>query len=168
MAEIFRMPKLGMDMEVGLIGRWAKTEGETVKKGEILAEIETDKALVEVESTCDGTVLKLFLAEGDEAACGVPIAVIGQPGEAIPAEDSPSAVQDTPAVAPAFSAADILFRMPKLGMDGSGYCGQMDKSRGRHRQEGGALCGSGDRQGAGRSGSASGWYAAEDLLRRRR
>ena len=108
MAELFLMPKLGMDMEAGLVGRWLKAEGETVRKGEILAEIETDKALVEVESTCDGTVLKLFCQEGDEAACGTPIAVIGQPGEQIP---DPSA----PAISP--QAEDILFRMPKLGMD---------------------------------------------------
>ena len=120
MAEIFRMPKLGMDMEVGLIGRWLKTEGEAVKKGEILAEIETDKALVEVEATCGGTVLKLFCAEGDEAACGTPIAVIGQPGETIPDMDTAESKQEvvpesTPA--PVSQTDDILFRMPKLGMD---------------------------------------------------
>ena len=120
MAEIFRMPKLGMDMEVGLIGRWRKGEGDTVSKGEILAEIETDKALVEVEAACDGTVLKLFCAEGDEAACGAPIAVIGQPGEAIPNLDI---AENATATAPADiavqspSSEDILFRMPKLGMD---------------------------------------------------
>lgn len=120
MAELFRMPKLGMDMEVGLMGRWLKTEGETVKKGEILAEIETDKALVEVEAPCDGTVLKLFLAEGDEAACGTPIAAIGQPGEAIPplgesADNQATMPENTPAQIP--QADDIFFRMPKLGMD---------------------------------------------------
>ena len=120
MAEIFRMPKLGMDMEVGLIGRWLKAEGETIKKGEVLAEIETDKALVEVEATCDGTVLKLLFAEGDEAACGTPIAVIGQPGEAIPpldesVDNQANIPENMPAQTP--QADDILFRMPKLGMD---------------------------------------------------
>jgi len=132
-AEIFRMPKLGMDMEVGLVGRWLKAEGETIKKGEILAEIETDKALVEVESTCDGTVLKLFCGEGDEAPCGAPIAVIGQPGEAIPAADpTPAAREETPGETPAASAADdILFRMPKLGMDMEiGIVGQWLKAEG--------------------------------------
>ena len=120
MAEIFRMPKLGMDMEVGLIGRWLKAEGETIKKGEVLAEIETDKALVEVEATCAGTVLKLLFAEGDEAACGTPIAVIGQPGEAIPpldesVDNQANIPENMPAQTP--QADDILFRMPKLGMD---------------------------------------------------
>lgn len=106
MAEIFLMPKLGMDMEVGLIGRWLKAEGDAIAKGEILAEIETDKALVEVEATCGGTVLKLLFAEGDEAACGTPIAVIGQSGEAVPDGNTPAAISE-----------DIFFRMPKLGMD---------------------------------------------------
>ena len=102
MAEIFMMPKLGMDMEVGLIGRWIKAEGETVKKGEPFVEIETDKAMVEVEAPRDGTLLKIFCAEGDEAACGTPIAAIGQPGEAIPdpqaavSAPAPSAVQTQP------------------------------------------------------------------------
>ena len=108
MAEIFKMPKLGMDMEVGFIGSWLKAEGDTVKKGEPLAQIETDKALVDVEAPCDGTVLKLLCAEGDEAACGVPIAVIGQPGEAIPdltgeapRQAAPAATQASAAAAPA-------------------------------------------------------------------
>ena len=107
-------------MEVGLIGRWLKTEGDSIKKGAILAEIETDKALVEVEATCDGTVLKLLFAEGDEAACGTPIAVIGQPGEAIPpldesVDNQANIPENMPAQTP--QADDILFRMPKLGMD---------------------------------------------------
>ena len=119
MAEMFTMPKLGMDMEVGLIGRWLKTEGDTIGKGEILAEIETDKALVEVESTCSGTVLKLLFAEGDEAPCGTPIALIGQPGEDLPAQNSCS------------QADDLFFPMPKLGMDMEiGLIGQWLKAEG--------------------------------------
>lgn len=140
MAEIFMMPKLGMDMEVGLIGRWLKAEGDTVKKGEILAEIETDKALVEVESTCDGTILKLFCEEGGEAACGTPIAVIGQPGEAIPNPDAPADTQasvqnNAPAQLP--QADDVLFRMPKLGMDMEvGIVGRWLKAEGERLQKG--------------------------------
>ena len=137
MAEIFKMPKLGMDMEVGFIGSWLKAEGDTVKKGEPLAQIETDKALVDVEAPCDGTVLKLLCAEGDEAACGVPIAVIGQPGEAIPdltgeapRQAAPAATQASAAAAPAASE-DILFRMPKLGMDMEvGFIGSWLKAEG--------------------------------------
>ncbi len=54
MAETVLMPKLGFDMAEGTLVRWVKKEGETVKKGEILAEIETDKATVEVESGFTG------------------------------------------------------------------------------------------------------------------
>ena len=77
MAEIFAMPKLGMDMEEGVVAQWLKAEGDTVKKGEPLAEIETDKSCVEVESPADGVVLKIFLPAGETAPCGTAIAVIG-------------------------------------------------------------------------------------------
>ena len=140
MAEIFRMPKLGMDMEVGLIGRWLKSEGDSVQKGEILAEIETDKALVEVEAPCDGTVLKCLFTEGDEAPCGTPIAVIGQPGEAIPdlqaAESAQTTTEETASAQPA-PADDIFFRMPKLGMDMEiGIVGRWLKAEGETVQKG--------------------------------
>ena len=59
MAELFKMPKLGMDMEEGIVVRWLKAEGEKVEKGEALAEIETDKSSVEVESPASGTVFQL-------------------------------------------------------------------------------------------------------------
>ena len=108
MAEIFKMPKLGMDMEVGLIGRWMKAEGDSVCKGEVLAEIETDKALLEVEAPCDGTLLKLFCKEGEEAPCGAPIAAIGQHGEKI---------DEVNEVTPVVNTEAVFFHMPKLGMD---------------------------------------------------
>ncbi len=120
MAELFLMPKLGMDMEEGVVGAWRKAEGETVKKGEIIAEIESDKALVEVEAPATGTVLKIFCPEGDSVPCGTPIACIGAPGEAIPEQNAPAA-QSAPAAAneaaPAVAGEDRFFRMPKLGMD---------------------------------------------------
>lgn len=101
MAELFMMPKLGMDMEVGIVGRWLKAEGETVKKGEPFVEIETDKALVEVEAPRDGVLLKIFCAEGDEAACGETIAAVGQPGQAIPGSKAPVAEEKTEPAQPA-------------------------------------------------------------------
>ena len=107
MAEIFKMPKLGMDMEEGVVARWLKAEGDAVKKGEALAEIETDKSSVEVESPASGTILKLYCAEDEALPCGTPIACIGNPGEPIP---DPTASTDTttaatPAAAPAATAA---------------------------------------------------------------
>ena len=113
---LFRMPKLGMDMEEGVIGRWLKSEGDAVKKGEIIAEIETDKAAVEVESPRSGTILKLFYPEGKATACGTPIAAIGNPGDPIP-DLAAEAVSAEGVNSPAHVDTDLFFLMPKLGMD---------------------------------------------------
>ncbi len=83
MAEVVTMPKLGFDMAEGTLVRWVVLEGETVSKGAILAEIETDKATVEVESTFDGVVSRHLVGEGDIVPVNTPIAVIGAPGEEI-------------------------------------------------------------------------------------
>lgn len=83
MAEVVTMPKLGFDMAEGTLVRWLKAEGEAVAKGEILAEIETDKATVEVESTHSGVVRRLLVEAGAVVPVGTPIAVIGAPDESI-------------------------------------------------------------------------------------
>lgn len=83
MAETINMPKLGFDMAEGTLVRWVRTEGETINKGEVLAEIETDKATVEIESSAAGTVLRLLANQGDVVPVNAPIAVIGEPGEEI-------------------------------------------------------------------------------------
>ena len=57
MAELIQMPKLGMDMEEGTILKWLKQVGESVKKGEPIAEIETDKSSMELEAPCNGNLL---------------------------------------------------------------------------------------------------------------
>jgi pyruvate dehydrogenase E2 component (dihydrolipoamide acetyltransferase) len=77
MAETISMPKLGFDMQEGVLVRWVKNEGENVNKGEILAEIETDKATVEVESSASGVVRKLLVEEGSVVPIGDPIAIVG-------------------------------------------------------------------------------------------
>lgn len=83
MAEIVNMPKLGFDMAEGTLVRWVAAEGETVAKGGVLAEIETDKATVEVESTLDGVIAKHLVEQGAIVPVGTPIAVIGAPGEKV-------------------------------------------------------------------------------------
>lgn len=101
MAEFFTMPKLGMDMTEGVLIRWLKKEGDAIKKGEPLAEIETDKASVEVESPHAGQVLKLYHAEGDTVFIGLPLAAIGQAGEVpppLPQEQAAKAENVAPAV----------------------------------------------------------------------
>lgn len=85
MAEFFKMPKLGMDMSEGTIVKWLKQEGELVEKGEPLAEIETDKSTVEVESPSSGILLKHYYAEGICLPCGTPLAAVGAAGEEAPA-----------------------------------------------------------------------------------
>lgn len=93
MAETVTMPKLGFDMAEGTLVRWVKTEGEKVNKGEVLAEIETDKATVEVESSFSGTVARHLVATGDVVPVGTPIAVIAGEGESVEeaAASAPSA-----------------------------------------------------------------------------
>jgi len=86
MAEVVSMPKLGFDMAEGKLVRWVKAEGETVQKGEVLAEIETDKATVEVEALVAGVVRKHLIPEDTSVPIGEPIAVIGTADETIELE----------------------------------------------------------------------------------
>ena len=83
MAEIVQMPKLGFDMKEGVLVRWVKTEGESVQKGEVLAEIETDKATVEVESSFSGNLYKQLVDVDAIVPIGDPIAVIADPDEKV-------------------------------------------------------------------------------------
>jgi pyruvate dehydrogenase E2 component (dihydrolipoamide acetyltransferase) len=87
MSEIVAMPKLGFDMAEGTLVRWVKRQGEQVNKGDVLAEIETDKATVEVESTASGLVAAQFVAEGAVVPVGDPIAVIAAPGESVDVDE---------------------------------------------------------------------------------
>lgn len=80
----FIMPKMGLTMEAGLIRQWLKREGEPVHKGELLVALETDKAALEVEAPVSGVVRRLLVPEGSEVPVGTPIALIEQPGEAVP------------------------------------------------------------------------------------
>ena len=79
------MPQLSNSMEAGQIIRWRVREGETVKKGDVLAEIETDKAVVEMESPGEGVLARIVSGEGTEAEVGTVIAWIAAAGEAVPA-----------------------------------------------------------------------------------
>ena len=81
MADIVTMPKLGFDMAEGVLVRWVVLEGEAIAKGAVLAEIETDKATVEVESTYEGIVARHLVPEGEVIPVNDPIAVISAPGE---------------------------------------------------------------------------------------
>ncbi|MBK9215533.1 MAG: pyruvate dehydrogenase complex dihydrolipoamide acetyltransferase [Chloracidobacterium sp.] len=83
MAEKFLMPKLSPTMEEGQIARWVKNEGDTYEAGETLAEVDTDKATMEMTALTGGTLLKILKQAGDTAALGEAIAITGQKGEDI-------------------------------------------------------------------------------------
>ena len=87
------MPQMGYDMHEGTLVRWLKSEDDEVSLGEPIAEIETDKAVVEVEATAAGLLRKILAEEGATVPVGQPIAIIGEAGEDIEglaADDSSS------------------------------------------------------------------------------
>ena len=81
MAKIVIMPKLGYTQDEGELIQWYKAEGESVKKGEPFFEVQTDKTVIRVDATEDGTILKLLAEPGTVMPVFTPIAVIGRPGE---------------------------------------------------------------------------------------
>ena len=83
MAELVAMPKLGFDMAEGTLVRWVIAEGGEVAKRAVLAEIETDKATVEVESSASGILYRRLVEEGAVVPVGTAIAVISAPGEEV-------------------------------------------------------------------------------------
>lgn len=99
MAIKVQMPKLSDTMQEGVIAKWLISEGDTVSSGDIIAEVETDKATMDVEVFDSGTVLKLVPGEGDSVPLGGTIAIIGEEGEDISAlledNDSSSGASET-------------------------------------------------------------------------
>lgn len=81
MAEIIIMPKLGFNMDEGKLVEWYKNEGDTVKKGEALFSVETDKTNMDIEATGDGVVKALLIQAGDKIPVTLPIAVVAAEGE---------------------------------------------------------------------------------------
>ncbi|HUU10195.1 MAG TPA: dihydrolipoamide acetyltransferase family protein [Phycisphaerae bacterium] len=98
------MPALGETVETSTIERWLKQEGDAVATGDILCEITTDKATLEVESYYRGTLLKIVAPEKAELPVGAVIAIVGDPGDEIPA-DIASKAPGAPASAPAAATA---------------------------------------------------------------
>src|ERR1700755_2780284 len=120
MAEVILMPRLSATMTEGVIAAWHKKVGDSVKKGELLAEVETDKATMDLESYKDGTLLYTGTDKGGKVQVNDLLAIIGAPGEdisslvkggasapkgsAAPAANAPAASAPT-ASAPAQAAA---------------------------------------------------------------
>ncbi len=100
MATEIPMPRLSDTMERGTVARWAKKEGDSIAEGEVLADIETDKATMELESYETGVLLKILVQEGESAELGAPIALVGEAGETVEVPqsngDAPAAVPEAP------------------------------------------------------------------------
>jgi pyruvate dehydrogenase E2 component (dihydrolipoamide acetyltransferase) len=107
------MPKPGQFTEECTIVKWLKKEGDAVAKGDILFEIETDKANMEVESFFEGTLLKILTPEGGTVPVQAVVAWVGQKGEAIPATPPPPAPAAKPAAAPDGSVQKSEVSAPK-------------------------------------------------------
>jgi len=101
MANITLMPKLSDTMTVGTLVKWLKKEGDVIKTGDMLAEVETDKATMELESYFDGTLLKIFSPAGSQLPIGAALCAIGKPGEKVEAPAPKAAPAAPAAVAPA-------------------------------------------------------------------
>ncbi|PSL21543.1 pyruvate dehydrogenase complex dihydrolipoamide acetyltransferase [Dyadobacter jiangsuensis] len=143
MAEVIRMPKMSDTMEEGVIAEWHKKVGDKIKSGEVIAEVETDKATMDLESYWDGTLLYIGVKKGDAVPIDGIMAVVGAEGEdyqslldgagsngaaAAPAPEAPKAEAPAPAVEtvsapaakPATAAASTekinaaVVRMPKM------------------------------------------------------
>ena len=106
MATDIKMPQLSDTMSSGKILSWKKNEGEQVKRGDILAEVETDKANLEIESFFNGTLLKVMIPAGSIAKVGEVIAVLGAAGESVAASSSAAtAPKPAPVAAPVSAQA---------------------------------------------------------------
>ncbi|MEX0361772.1 MAG: biotin/lipoyl-containing protein, partial [Allomuricauda sp.] len=123
MAEVINMPRLSDTMEEGTVAKWLKKVGDKIEEGDILAEIETDKATMEFESFHEGTLLHIGIAEGDGAPVDSLLAIIGEDGEDISSllagGTAPAATEEAPAVetvaesAPAATPAAVPAAIPE-------------------------------------------------------
>jgi pyruvate dehydrogenase E2 component (dihydrolipoamide acetyltransferase) len=120
MATPDEMPKLGNTVEECILATWKKKRGESVSEGEILAEIETDKATFELAAPVAGTLLEVFFGEGALIPVFTKICVIGSPGESFEqfrpgekaAPPAPARAQETPAAAPAPAGGRVISPAP--------------------------------------------------------
>ena len=107
------MPALSPTMEEGKLAKWVKKKGDTVKSGDVIAEIETDKATMEVEAVDEGTLSEILVPEGTEnVKVNTPIAVIAGEGEEVSASAPKQQAKAEPAPQKAESAKDVKAEPP--------------------------------------------------------
>ncbi len=151
MATNILMPALSPTMTEGTLARWLKKEGDVVKAGDVIAEIETDKATMEVEAVDEGVLGKILVADGTEGVqVNAPIAILVDAGEAVPSAAAPARMAATPApqapvsaivapapaATPAESSGDRVFASPlarrmakQAGLDLTGVPGSGPNGR---------------------------------------
>jgi len=108
MATNILMPALSPTMTEGTLARWLKKEGDTIKAGDVIAEIETDKATMEVEAVDEGVLGKILVGDGTEGVkVNAPIAILVDAGEAVPAAAPPAQAAAVAAPVPAPTSAPV-------------------------------------------------------------
>ncbi|NBU69522.1 MAG: hypothetical protein EBS49_07940, partial [Verrucomicrobia bacterium] len=114
MAKEITMPALSPSMTEGVLAKWHKKVGDTIKPGEVIAEVETDKATMDLEAFDKGTLLAIAAPEGSKVVVNGRIAVIGEPGEKVEAVSAPAPTKpaSTPATTTASSSAPVSAPVP--------------------------------------------------------
>jgi pyruvate dehydrogenase E2 component (dihydrolipoamide acetyltransferase) len=136
MAEKIIMPQGGQDITEGRVVRWHKAEGDPVQNGEVICEVETEKAVFEVESPLDGVLLKIVVPEGKIARIFSTIGFVGAPGESVELEDeeedATSERKEAKTASPD-SGIDVAALKKKVAAKGKGKKGKV-KASGRARK----------------------------------
>ncbi len=129
MAEIIDMPKLSDTMSVGTLVKWNIKEGQVVAFGDILAEVETDKATMELSCTVPGTILKIYAAAGAQLPVGAPICAIGKKGEKAPEPTAAPAPKAPATAVPAIPEKAEVSCVPAAPASSGSAAPQSDASR---------------------------------------
>lgn len=120
MAMIITMPRLSPTMEEGVLAKWLKKEGDRIAAGDIVAEVETDKANMDFPIEDDGVLLKLLVSEGATVRLGAPVAILGKAGEDIAAllaqasNAAPAATAPAAKAAPSVPPAPVVVATPQM------------------------------------------------------
>ena len=130
MAEKIIMPQGGQDIMEGRVVRWIKSEGDKVKKGEVICEVETEKAVFEVESPADGVLLKIIVPAGKVAPVFSTIGLVGEAGESVDLDDLDVEEKEKPKAA---SGVDVAALKKKVAARGRGKKEKV-KASGRARK----------------------------------
>ena len=138
MATAITMPKLGLTMTSGSVKEWKKKVGDTVKKGEILFVVATDKLTVDSESPADGVLLAITVKEGVDVPVGGTIGYLGAAGEAVPAEatGSPAAPESPKAASAAATPRPVGAPAPAAQAPASGPVAASPKAKRMAREKG--------------------------------